>query len=107
MDYTFEELKKKTVAELREIAEKHEHESLHGYKTMHKEDLLQVLCQVLGVDTHVHHEIVGIDKSEIKARIRALKAERDAALEAHDYRRLKTIRRKIHRLKRVIRKATV
>jgi len=107
VDYTIEELKKKTVAQLREIAEKIDHEALHGYKTMHKEQLLLALCKALGIETHIHHQVVGINKSQIKAQIRGLKAERDAALEAHDHKRLKMVRHKIHRLKRSIREATV
>lgn len=105
MDYTFEDIKEKTVAQLREIAEKIDHEALHGYKTMHKEQLQLALCQALGVEAHVHHRVVGIDKGKIKAHIRELKAERDTALKAHDHKQLKMIRRKIHRLKRNIRKA--
>jgi len=107
MDYTFEELKEKTVAQLREIAEKIDHEALHGYKTMHKEQLQLALCQALGIEAKVHHEVVGIDKGEVKSQIRKLKEERAAALQAHDHKRLKVIRRQIHRLKRGIRKAAV
>ncbi len=107
MDYTFEELKEKTVAQLREIAEKIDHEALHGYKTMHKEQLQLALCQALGIEAKVHHEVVGIDRGKIKAQIRELKTERDAARGAHDRKRLKMIRRQIHRLKRSIKKAAV
>ena len=106
MEHTFEELRKMTVAQLREIAQETEHEALHGYSTMHKEELLPALCTALEIETHVHHEVVGINKRKIKARIRELKGERDAALEARDKRRLKVALRKIHRLKRTIRKAT-
>jgi hypothetical protein len=44
-----------------------------------------------------------IDKPQIKAQIRELKAKRDAALQAHDSKELKGVRRKIRRLKRQIR----
>ena len=108
MDYTFEDLKKKTVGDLREIAEKAEdHEALHGHKTMHKEDLLAALCKVFGIEAHEHHEVVGDYKAKIKAQIRGLKVERQAALDAKDGKRLKSIRRRIHRLKRRIHRATV
>lgn len=107
MSYTFEELKTKRVADLREIAKDVEHEAVHGYSTMHKDELVQALCAAFGVEAHVHHEVVGIDKTSIKTRIRNLKGERDAALEAHDHAQLKRIRRRIHRLKRSIHKATV
>jgi len=107
VDYTFEEIKEKTVAQLREIAEKIDHQALHGYKSMHKEKLQLALCQALGIEARVHRQVVGIDKKEIKAQIRELKAECGAALKAHDHKRLKMIRRKIHRLKRSIRKEAV
>ncbi len=107
MEHTFEELEKKKVADLREIAEGIEHDLLHGYTTMHKDQLLKALCTALGIEGHEHHDVVGIDKRAIKLQIRELKAKRDAALEAHDSVELKRVRRKIHRLKRRVRAATV
>ena len=107
MEHTFEELEKKKVADLREIAEGIEHDVLHGYTTMHKDQLLKALCTALGIEGHEHHEVVGIDKQTIKLQIRELKTKRDAALEAHDSAELKRVRRKIHRLKRRVRAATV
>ena len=107
MSHTFEELKHTRVADLREIAKDVDHDALRGYSTMHKEELVQALCTALGIEAHVHHEVVGIDKARVKARIRELKGERDAALEAKDRVQLKRIRRRIHRLKRQIHKATV
>ena len=107
MSHTYEELHAMTVAQLREVAEGLEHDELHGFKTMHKEDLLSALCKALGIEAHVHHEVVGIDKAAVKAQIRDLKVQRSSALEAKDSVELKRIRRKIHRLKRKIRKATV
>jgi hypothetical protein len=47
--------------------------------------------------------VQGIDKPAIKAKMRALKKQRDTALEAHDHDNLKSIRRQIHRLNRQIR----
>jgi hypothetical protein len=105
--YTFEELNKKTVEELRQVAGGIEAEELHGYSTMHKEHLLQVLCGVLKIDAHVHHVVVGIDRRTVKGQIQELKAQREVALKARDHGKLKRIRRKIHRLKREIHKATV
>jgi len=106
-EHTYEELHKKTVAQLREIADGIDHESLHGHSTMHKADLLQKLCEVLGLEAHVHHDVVGVDKSKIKAEIRDLKVKRGEAIEKHDHKELKELRRKIRELKRQIRKATV
>jgi len=106
MAYTFEELKHKTVAELREIAKGTDHEAVQGYTQLNKEHLLVALAKALGIQ-HEHHSVVGVDKSSIKARIRELKTQREAALAAHDHAQLKVVRRTIHRLKRRIHKATV
>jgi hypothetical protein len=106
MPYTYEELKHKTLADLREIAKGIEHEAIQGYTQLNKEHLIVALAKALGIH-HTHHDVVGIDKSSIKARIRELKAQRASALEAHDHAQLKVVRRTIHRLKRRIHKATV
>lgn len=107
MAYTHQELKHKTLAELRDIAKDIEHDAVKGYTQLNKEHLIVALCQALNIDIHEHHEVVGIDKAAIKSRIKALKAKRDAALAAHDHKQLKHARRSIHRLKRQIHKATV
>jgi len=108
MEYTWEELHKTPVKKLREIAEGlGDQDELHGYSTMHKEELVPALCHVLGIEDHAHHEVVGVNKAAIKKRIRALKVERDEAIAAGDSVQLKRVRRKIHRLKRRIHKATV
>ena len=106
MAYTYEQLKHMTLADLREMAKGSEHEAVQGYTQMNKEHLVGALAKALGIQ-HTHHDVVGIDKSTIKARIRELKTERAAALEAHDRAKLKAVRRNIHRLKRQIHKATV
>ena len=106
MEYTFEQLKHKTVAELREIAKGNEHEALQGYTQLNKEHLLVALSKALGIQ-HEHHDVVGVDKAAIKARIREVKKKRDEALAAHDRAQLKVARRTIHRLKRRIHKATI
>jgi len=106
MAYTFEELKHKTLAELREIAKGGDQEIVQGYTQMNKEHLVIALSKALGIQ-HEHHDVVGIDKSGIKSRIRELKTQRQAALDAHDHAQLKVVRRTIHRLKRRINRATV
>ena len=105
-ELTFEQLRHKTLAELREIAKGIEHEAIQGYTQLNKEHLLVALSKALGIQ-HEHHDVVGIDKASIKARIRQLKTQREAAIAAHDHAQLKTVRRTIHRLKRRIHKATV
>ena len=107
MAHTFEELRHLTVAQMRELASGIEHDALQGHSQMRKEDLLQALCSALGLEMHMHHDVVGIDKAAIKAKIRDFKKLRDAALEAHDHAELKKVRRRIHHLKHRIRRATV
>ena len=107
MAYTHNELKHKTLAELRDIAKDIEHEAVQGYTQLNKEHLVTALCQALGIDMHEHHVVVGIDKASIKARLKEMKKKRDEALAAHDHAQLKTARRTMHRLKRQIHKATV
>ena len=107
MAYTHNELKHKTLAELRDIAKDIDHEAVQGYTQLNKDHLIVAICKALNIDIHEHHQVVGIDKSSIKSRIKALKTKRDAALTAHDRAALKKTRRSIHRLKRQIHKATV
>ena len=106
MEYTYEQLKHKTVAELREIAKGIEHEAVQGYTQLNKEHLIVAISKALGIK-HEHHDVVGVDKASIKARIRELKKKREEALAAHDHAQLKVVRRTIHRLKRQIHRATV
>ncbi len=106
MAFTIEELKHKTVADLREIAKGIDHEAVKGYTQLNKEHLLTALAKALGLQ-HTHHDVVGVDKASIKERIRQLKVQRQAAIDAHNRAELKAVRRTIHRLKRQIHKATV
>jgi hypothetical protein len=107
MAYTHQELKHKTLAELRDIAKDIDHEAVQGYTQLNKEHLVVAICKALNIDIHEHHDVVGIDKSAIKSRIKALKTKRNAAISEHDRAGLKKVRRSIHRLKRQIHKATV
>jgi hypothetical protein len=104
MAHTYEELKHKTVAELRAIAKGVEHEAVKGYSQLNKEHLLVALCKGLGIEAHPHHAHVGAEKSRLKGRLRELKAKRVQALTAHDNAQLKSARRAIHNLKRAINK---
>ena len=107
MAYTHNELKHKTLAELRDIAKDIQHDAVQGYTQLNKDHLVVAICKALNIEMHEHHDVVGIDKAAIKSRIKALKAKRDEAITAHDYAALKKARRSIHRLKRQIHKATV
>ena len=99
MAYTYHELKAKTIQELREIAK----DSVQGASQMNKDHLLPALCTALGIPVHEHHDVVGIDKPAIKAKMKELKQKRDAAIEKHDHDAVKSLRRHIHHLNRQIR----
>ena len=103
MAYTYHELKGKTIQELRDIAKDVQHDAVQGYSQMNKEHLLPALCTALGVPVHEHHDVVGIDKPAIKAKMRELRKTRDEALESGDHSLLKSVRRQIHGLNRQIR----
>jgi low affinity Fe/Cu permease len=107
MAYTFVELKKKTVAELREIAAGIENEAVKGHSQMNKEHLLVALCKALNIDVHEHHQVVGLDKTKVKARIQAMKDKLAEAIKAGDRKQIRFCHRQIHRQKRQIHKAMV
>src|SRR5262245_60312220 len=108
MAMTYEELHKKSVAELREIAKGIEHEAVQGFTQMNKDHLLPAICKALGIDTHAHHHVgYGFDKAETKARMRQLRAERAKAHEVGDVAKLKMIRRHLHTLNHRVRAHTV
>lgn len=97
MAMTYEELHHKTVGELRDIAKGLNHPAVQGYTQMNKEHLLPAICTALGIDSRAHHHVEsGFDKEDIKARMKALRSEREKALEAHDSERLKQVRRQLH-----------
>lgn len=103
MAYTYQELKGRNIQELRDIAKDVENQdAVKGYSQLNKDHLLPALCKALGIDSH-HHDVVGIDKPAIKAKMKALRAKRDAAVESHDHDALRSLRRQIHRLNRQIR----
>lgn len=106
MAHTYEELKHKTVAELREIAKGTEHEPVQGYTQMNKDHLLVALCRALGIDAHLHHHhhAAGDERSKTKARIRELKKKRDEILGSADHAGLKAVLNELHGLKRATRR---
>ncbi|MDD5674586.1 MAG: hypothetical protein PHC61_10510 [Chitinivibrionales bacterium] len=104
MAYSYEELKGKTVAELREIAATSQHEALQGYTQLNKEHLLVALCKAFNIDTRAHHAKTAADKKiALKTRIKDLKKQRNEALAKKDRKMLKRIRRKIHGIKHELR----
>ena len=107
MSHTYEELKHKPLAELREIAAGIEHQAVQGYTQLNKDHLLVALCTALGLDMKAHKVVQGIDKAAVKASIKEWKTKRDTALAAHDRKALKVALNQIHHLKRTMRKAMV
>ena len=91
-------------SQLREIASGIEHDAVHGYTTMHKEHLVPALCTALGIDAHEHHDVVWIDKAQLKAQIRSLRKLRDTT---DDPQKVRQARKRIHRLKGLIRRHTI
>ena len=103
MAHTYEELKHKSVAELRDIAKDLQHEAVQGYTQMNKDHLLPALCQALGIEAHAHHAAHGEVKATARTRMKELKAKRQAAIGAHDGAALKAIRREYHKLNHKLR----
>ena len=107
MEYTYHDLKHKKVAELREIAAGLDHEAVQGYTQLNKDHLLKALCTALNIEMHEHHEVVGLDKKNIKAKIRELKVKRDKAIQDKDRKTLIAVRKDIKSMKNRLRRATV
>ena len=107
MDYSFEELKKKRVNELREIAAGLGEGIVEGYTQLNKDHLLEAICKALKIDMHVHHEVKGINKTQIKAQIKELKKKRDEAITSKNKSELVKVRHKIRNLKKDLRKHMV
>jgi hypothetical protein len=61
-EFKFEELRKKTVAQLRKIAQGIEHEALRDPAKMPKKELLAALCQALGIEVGESPEKTSQDK---------------------------------------------
>jgi hypothetical protein len=108
MAHTYEELHKKTVAELRDIAKGIDHDAVQGYTQMNKEHLLPAICNALDIkiEKHHRHEATGVDKKKVRDTLKQLKAEKQKAIEAGDHEQLKAIRRRYHNLNHKIRAAT-
>ena len=97
------DLEKMTVVKLREEATEKGIEGVHG---KNKAELVEALAASLGIEKP-HEELAdkAVDtKGELKRQIRELKARRAGFIAAHDHKGLKQVRRKVHGLKRQIRK---
>ncbi len=98
MAHTYETLKKKTLAELRDIAKDVPHQAVQGFTQMNKEHLLPALCTALGIDAREHHAAHGELKFATRDRMRDLRDQRQKALQTGDHDTLHNIRREYHHL---------
>lgn len=101
--HTYEELKKKTVAELRELASTLQHEAVQGYTQLNKDHLLPALCKALGIEAHQHQAAIDAQKNIIKQQMRDIKAASEKAREAGDHDALHRLRRQYHGLNHALR----
>lgn len=107
MDYSYKDLKHMKVDQLREIAAETGEDGIQGYTQLNKEHLLEAICKFYHIDMHEHHDVVGIDKSKVKLKIKELKKERDEAIEKKDKEKLIAARKEIKKMKKELRKAMV
>jgi len=101
MEYS--DLEKMTVVKLREEAMKFP--DVKGVSAMKKEQLIELLCEKLGIEKKKRPQTIPLDKAEIKRRIKQLKEEKKKALEAKDYEKAAFYRRRIHAYKHRLRKS--
>ena len=96
-------LMKMTVKDLREIAK--EIPDITGVHGMKKEELIEALREVKGIEVEDTTVEKGKGIGELKNKIKALKVKRQEALEAKDKKMATIYRRKISRLKKKTRRA--
>jgi hypothetical protein len=100
------DLQRMTMVKLREEGLKHS--SITGVYAMDKAQLIKALAGVYGIDveaaTRAAREQFAADKTALKQAIRAMKGQRDAALEAHDAIQVKQLRLNIKKRKRMLRR---
>jgi DNA polymerase III epsilon subunit-like protein len=101
--HSYEELKSKTVAELRELAAGLDHEAVKGYTQLNKDHLLPALCKALGIEAHEHHAATDAEKNLIKAQMREIKVAAAKARDTGDYDALHRLRRQYHGLNHALR----
>ncbi len=102
------DLEKMTIIKLREYALE-KHPGIQGVSGMKKEDLVEAIIAEEMKFGLRPKEVKGAAPAppkvgDLKAKVRALKGDRDKALAGKDGAGLKTIRTKMKRLKRQIRK---
>ena len=107
MPENFESLARKSVADLRAVAKGIEHEALAGHAQLAKEDLVRALCRAQDIAIPEHRKESAVDRRAVKAQIQAWKEKRTQAVEARDATQLARARRRIQRLKRKLRAASL
>ena len=95
-------LEKMTVTDLRELAK--EMPEITGVHGMNKQELIAAIKKVRGIEEKVVKKTDATSR-EMKKKIKALKAERQAALESSDKKMATMYRRRISRLKKKTRRA--
>lgn len=99
---TLEELEKMTVVKLREEAMKFP--DVKGVSAMKKEQLIDLLCEKLGVEKRKRPVAAPPVKQDIKKKIRELRALKHEAMEKKDYETAFLLRKKIRTQKKKLRK---
>jgi hypothetical protein len=100
------DLEKLTVVKLREMAM--EYEDVTGVSAMNKDQVIDILCEKLGIDRHAHIVVVkGVDKGTLKKMIREFKGQAAEALAGGDKAAARVLRRRAHHTKRKLRKSLV
>jgi len=94
-------LDKMTVKELREVAK--EIPEITGVHGMHKEELLAAVKKAKGI-VEAPKKRVSLSTKELKAKIKAFKAQKTEARQTEDKKKIAIYRRKISRLKKKTRK---
>ena len=94
---------KMTVKDLREIAK--EIPEITGVHGMKKNELIDALRSVKGIETGTKKERKSANDGELKTQIKQLKAKRRQAIETKDKKMAAIYRRKISRLKKKTRHA--
>jgi len=100
-----EELESLTVTNLREEAKKYP--EISGVHTMGKEELLEAIRKASGEPEKAKGKIINTIadvKSDLKEKLKALKAEKEKAFETKNREALKGIRKKMKQLKRKTKK---
>ena len=104
------DLEKMTATELREYALKN-HPDIPGVHALKKEELIVAIKKARGEEVKEVHEKekaagkVKLDKKGMKEKIRALKAEKEKALQAKDREALVRLRKRIKKYKRMTKRA--